>query len=382
MRRAAYLEQVRQENAVLLVDVGGAPGGSSAYDVLRFEAILRGEATMQIAAHNLGTAEAALGAQALRDMQRKTGVPFLSANLVDSQGQPLFPASLTVTSGGLRVQIVGVTAAKTVCDGIPALEPKPAILKALRSVSPKPDRVIVLAYLPEQELQELAEQLPEVAAVIGGPTGQAIAPRSVGPTVLAAATNKGKFLVQLPLNLDSSASPGAVVELGPTFPDHGQQTLNLKRFLSELADRDFTSEQTSFAPPKSLGGSEERIAGSAACRECHAAEHHAWQASQHAHAWQTLIKKEFHVDPYCQHCHTTGYGLPGGFQSVKDSARLGGVGCESCHGPSAKHIQDSKVRTPWNASDRCVKCHDHENSPHFQYDDFWKQVRHGSETTP
>ena len=42
-------------------------------------------------------------------------------------------------------------------------------------------------------------RLPEADAVIGGPTGQSIVPTAVGPTLLAAATNKGKFLVELDL---------------------------------------------------------------------------------------------------------------------------------------------------------------------------------------
>src|SRR5438309_413992 len=43
LRRATYVDRVRQQCSVLLVDVGGAAGGTSPYDVLRFEAILRGE---------------------------------------------------------------------------------------------------------------------------------------------------------------------------------------------------------------------------------------------------------------------------------------------------------------------------------------------------
>ena len=54
------------------------------------------------------------------------------------------------------------------------------------------------------------------------------------------------------------------------------------------------------------------------------------------------------------------------------------VGCESCHGPSSKHVADENVKTPWLAADSCLACHDHENSPHFEYDSYWQQVEHGN----
>ena len=48
-----------------------------------------------------------------------------------------------------------------------------------------------------------------------------------------------------------------------------------------------------------------------------------WRKSKHAAAWKSLEAKGAHVDPDCQRCHTTGYGLPGGFASVR---RSGGAG--------------------------------------------------------
>ncbi len=44
-------------------------------------------------------------------------------------------------------------------------------------------RSIVLAYVPEDELRQFAEALPEADAVVGGPTGQPVSPRQAGPTL-------------------------------------------------------------------------------------------------------------------------------------------------------------------------------------------------------
>ena len=63
------------------------------------------------------------------------------------------------------------------------------------------DSAIVLAYLPAEELESLAHELPEVDAVVGGPTLQSIPPHKSGPTLVTSVTNKGKFLATLRCNV-------------------------------------------------------------------------------------------------------------------------------------------------------------------------------------
>jgi Cytochrome c554 and c-prime len=379
-RRGSFVNHARADHAVVLADAGGAPGGTSPYDRLKFEAILAGELAMGIVAHNLGAPEAALGAQYLRETGKRLGVPFLSANLRDGDGALIAPASIVVAAspGGKRIMLVGVVSPQLVRGGLKVDEPRAAILAALKGAQ-EYDALVVLAYLREPELRQLAAELPEADVVVGGPTGQSIAPTRVGPTWLASATNKGKFLIQL--NTEGRGTPwtGQVVELSPTFSDDPAQTLNLDRFHGELARRDFAADQTGFvtAPPASFPASY-RVAGSAACRACHRDDCDLWDRSKHALAWRTLEGRGLHVDPQCQTCHTTGYGLPGGFQSIARGAERTAVGCESCHGPAEAHVQQPRTRTPFAARDRCVACHDPENSPRFAHDDYWRLIRHGA----
>src|SRR5262245_49325880 len=58
LRRATYLNQLSNDKDVLYVDAGGAASGTSAYYRVKFEAILRGELAMSVAAHNIGASEA------------------------------------------------------------------------------------------------------------------------------------------------------------------------------------------------------------------------------------------------------------------------------------------------------------------------------------
>jgi predicted CXXCH cytochrome family protein len=379
LRRGTYVTKAREQASVVLVDVGGAPGGSSPYEQLKFAAILRGELAMGLAAHNLGAAEAALGAEAIRRLAKELNIPFVSCNVRDADGQLVAEPLRVVEAGGRKLAVVGALSPAYAGGGLTVAEPRGAVLAAVANLKTPFDVLVVLAYLPEDELQELAKSLPEADLVLGGPTRQPVAPRRSGPTTWAAATNKGKFLVHLRLPAgDKLPWEGEVVELGPEWADDERQVENLDRFHAELAKRDFAASETGLAAALAEDRPADfRVAGTGACQTCHAADCAQWSESAHGHAWTTLVDKRSQFDPYCQQCHTTGYGLPGGFESVARSPQRTGVGCESCHGPSLAHAERPRTNTMYAARDLCVRCHDRENSPQFEYAVYWPQIEHG-----
>lgn len=181
LRRGAYVSSLREKADVIVLDAGGAPAGTSPYQRVKFEAILRGERLMGITVHNVGEAEAALGIEYLRQAARNAGVQLISSNLRDASGRPAFEASAVVESSGRRLAVIGVLSTRYAASTLRIDEPRSAVLAALKNLEGRHDSIVVLAYLPEDELQKLAADLPEVDAVIGGPTGQAIAPVSSAP---------------------------------------------------------------------------------------------------------------------------------------------------------------------------------------------------------
>jgi hypothetical protein len=377
-RRATYVKDLRKTHQVLLVDVGGAPAGTSPYQQLRFEAILRGERKMGVMAHNVGEGEAALGLAAVRELAARSGVPFVSANVQNEDGSAVVSRSVVANVGGRRMLISGVLSPALTPEGVTVTDPKTALLSVLDDQQGAFDHFIVLAWLPEAELETLARELPEADAVLGGPTGQAIPPRSAGPTLLAAATNKGKFLVELVQADPRAAWSGRIVEAAATLANDPEQDANLVSFRSELEKRDFNALESGLVPPLPADSPPGfRLAGSAACQDCHDEDCQSWESSRHAHAWETLLEKASFADPFCQQCHTDGYGMPGGFFSIAQGGDRRNVGCETCHGPSQAHLEDSKIPPPFLASDQCVRCHDHENSPTFNYDSYWSEIVHG-----
>lgn len=391
LRRATYLDELGKLSAVIYADVGGAAAGVSDYHKVKFEAILAGEQKMGLAAHNIGKSEAAFGAEYLRDVARRRNVPLLSTNVRDAAAQPLAPPVRLISAGGRRIALFGVLSPRFAAGGLAVAEPRQAILDAAGRVKGQYDAMIVLAYLPQDELEQLAASLPEADAVVGGPTGQAMVPRRVGPTLLAAATNKGKFLIELSAPSAASASggdghraklewTGKVAEMSPSLADHPDQQAVVKAYLAELDRRDFTADQTGLAAPAPPGMPVDyRIAGTGACAACHRDDHTKWAQTNHARAWETLRARQFHVDAYCQQCHTTGFALPGGFASRRATPEMVSVGCEDCHGPSQAHVQRPETHTPFAAADQCVRCHDHENSPTFVYTDYWPRIQHGKQ---
>lgn len=382
-RRGDYLRKLREEADVLYLDVGGAPDGVQPYDLTKFEALLRGESLLRASAHNIGAAEAKFGADELRRIAAAAKVPLVSANVRDRSGELVAAPHVLMKIGDLRILVVGTLSPSLAPKNLQVDSPEKAALASLKATAGERDFALLLAYAPESELLELAARLPEFDAVVGGSTGQAMEPRIEKGTLVAAASNKGKFLVEIDLPAGVPAPVGRTVELSTEYADEPEQIENLKTFYDRLAELDYPPDRTSFV--STSGGDESyRVAGVESCRACHAHDCDVWHASAHGHAWRTIEATGAHVDSYCQQCHTDGYGLPGGFAGRQATPDRVNVGCESCHGPSQAHAKRPATPTAYGptAASRCVRCHDRENSPAFVYDSYWAKILHGGDESP
>ena len=138
------------------------------------------------------------------------------------------------------------------------------------------------------------------------------------------------------------------------------------------------------------------FAGADSCKKCHFKQHSSWKKTAMATTFEKLkpdvavdVKTKFKLDPKkdytkdaaCVACHTTGYGLPGGYPALpaegkswtEDEAKLAksmeSVQCEACHGPGSltnvfkKDNEDYKradiFKKGMHAADKasCEKCH-------------------------
>ncbi len=97
------------------------------------------------------------------------------------------------------------------------------------------------------------------------------------------------------------------------------------------------------------------------CKKCHLKLYKSWKKTKTAKSFDTLkpgvnaeIKTKLKFDPQkdytkdasCLECHTTGFGLPGGYKipepgdskAAKRAKENSGITCEGCHGPGSKYI--------------------------------------------
>ncbi len=136
------------------------------------------------------------------------------------------------------------------------------------------------------------------------------------------------------------------------------------------------------------------FAGAESCRDCHAGSYKQWAATRHAHGYEVLIadphdpKRNREFDAACVSCHTVGLEYVSGYVDTQQTPDLLGIQCESCHGPASKHVEDPKNETFLKAVRRtkqffetspeygCVRCHDEDNDPHFDFAEYWPKVEH------
>lgn len=120
---------------------------------------------------------------------------------------------------------------------------------------------------------------------------------------------------------------------------------------------------------------EQAYVGTNQCFQCHRPQTNTWSETKHAQAF-TSLPERYRNDATCLKCHVTGFGEATGFVAGTEKDLLM-VGCESCHGPGARHVdaaqrfvlastpdeeakiekelRDSVVKTP--TDDVCIACH-------------------------
>jgi hypothetical protein len=168
--------------------------------------------------------------------------------------------------------------------------------------------------------------------------------------------------------------------------------------------------------------------GSEACKSCHPGEYKQYAETKHSHAYDALEKiakrpENRQFDGECIICHTVGFEYQGGYRNANESAHLKHVGCENCHGPGSGHRANPTdprflaLMSPWKTApddklpskalleelaakkplDRgsirvpekqarvmntvrgmCMKCHDHENDPKFDFEAYMPHIYHSN----
>jgi len=206
-------EAQRRRSAILLVDAGGRAG---------------------LDAQGVGRMDLGAGLPYLQKLAVRSGVPLLSANLVNDDGELLFAASTIVERGGLKVGVTSVVDGATAGIGYSAKDPVAtarASVKALREAGV--DLVVLLSNLDSDDDKRLARGArPDL--LLGSRSREIHASGPVvGRTVVGRAGSKGRYLGDVRWYRDGKGKGPHLVATVAPVPADGRRHAGVAALVEE-----------------------------------------------------------------------------------------------------------------------------------------------------
>jgi len=388
-RRYTLIDSFRKKKDVILpVSLGDLPKNVGRQDEIKMEIFCRAIGEMDYVLHNLGEKDIEIGPQLLNYLSHTSKTVLLSSNvqLVDS-----FPAKINqyvlkecfVSGHILKIAFLGILSKSllnnSILEYINVEDPVQALKPLVKQLQGKANLIVLLSHAPLAESIEIAKYFPEVGLII---TGHNIEEpidsiTYINNTPIASPGTEGKYIGIAKYSINNTVMERKSVEVIPLeskYKDSREMISLLKEYQQILADEDLLSKV-----PQTLLLNGLSYVGSSICGMCHKVVYEHWSKTTHGTSYGTLVRKGYQYDPECIKCHTTGYGDISGFLNYEKNNNLINVGCESCHGAGSKHIK--YVTETYGVTDEsdCVICHESEHSPKFQYDEYWKKIKHPEE---
>lgn len=427
-RRANLLAKMKAKSwPVVAVDLGGLinrarvarPQTESKFK-LAHDA-LKG---MGYAAVGMGVEELKLNPALLLGYHDPEKLPFVCCNIVlfDTPGEGVSRFRI-VEAGGLKIAITGVLGDSFKPDVFPEegvqnvtfSNPTEELTKVLAEIDAAgADVRVLLSNSSVEESKKLIETFPQFDVVMtaGGPGEPDPTPLFVGKTLLAMTGEKGKHTGVVGV-FPKDEKQKLRYELVDIDPKRFDDTPEMRALMAEyqdvlklllIAENDPAVDHPS--------GTE--FVGAETCGKCHTKAYAKWETSRHAHALESLKTgrkgeeatwiSRIH-DPECLACHVTGWSpteyvrFTSGYSSETATPHLLGQQCENCHGPGKAHVdaeyafKKSPKREQREAAEKqrgamhldkelvskrgtCIKCHDGDNSPNFNFETYWPKVAH------
>ncbi|MFQ6113518.1 MAG: multiheme c-type cytochrome [bacterium] len=365
---------------------------------LKVEYLLKGMSLLKYDAINLAERDLQYGPEFLQKMKQKYRLPFISANVYYTGSKRLFAKPYVIRKlDGVKIGIFGVTKAEGVGGfvnpetGFEISDPFVAAQATVEKLRKKCDVVIALSHLGLNSSRTLVRKVEGIDILISGHQGFHLRkPEQIGNSVIMQPGSQGKYLGQIDFAVSSNkvtSIEGKTIPLSSNIPDDALLSKVVKEYDEALLaayPMESPKATTKFTPISVKS-----------CMACHRKQYLQWRTTLHNHAWETLVEKEQNHNPECQQCHTTRFGEPRGFTTINETPYLVSVQCAECHrevnGDILKHINRFRGTTrPANRESNaqaesdfepivektCLKCHNEDNRPHFNYQNFLTKVTH------
>ncbi len=439
-RRADLASQLRSRDwPVTGFDLGGTIKRTRRQSEMKFEFTRDALNTIGYKGLGLGPEDLKLGPEYLftsfSNSQSRSDfdLPFISANVTifgtRDIGTPV--THRIVEIGDVKIGVTSVLGQSYLSEMFPGGEnPDPSLIQiddatavlpdvVAQLQSEQPDVMLLLAYAKPDESRSLSEAFPEFDLVVtaGGPEDPVGDTEPVGDALLLRVGTKGKNAAVIGFYPDAAGGEKfrfKVIELDRDHFDHAPEIDDrMRAYQQRLQDENLLAHEPAITHER---GAEYEFIGSEKCADCHDEETTVWEESHHAKYGFKSLTVEFAQssddpslaervrvdrihDPECICCHTVGWDpqevlrYETGYVGLDQSAHLKGVHCENCHGPASEHValeesgdaadaeleaerEKMHITAEWAEKNLCITCHDHENSPDFEFDTYWEQIAH------
>jgi hypothetical protein len=332
---------------------------------------------------------------------------FVAANVAIKGFEEIVPRFRLIELGGRKVAVTAILGErawqKVNNDELSYTPAAEALVKVVETMSQQADTLVLLSHATPDESKDLAKQFPQFRIVVtaGGADEPPAEPTVLeeSGTRLVEVGHKGMYVAAIGLYGKDQEPPLRYqrVALDKRFPPSPQMHNLMVAYQGQLIDRGFAG--LGLQPIAHPSG--RSFVGSQACADCHTKAHEVWSNTPHSHATETLVKLDppRQFDPECVSCHVTGWDpqkffpYASGFESLKKTPLLKANGCENCHGPGNVHVAielgemqvadrqrdeaRKQMRLPYEQAEKnCRTCHDHDNSPEFNFETYWPKVEH------
>jgi hypothetical protein len=412
-RRHTLIETLKKQGwPIVALDMGGVVQRFGPQATIKYRYALGALSTIGYDVVGLGIGELKLPGEDLLLAQQQEGKaqPFVSANVASAELDELgfrVPYKI-VEAAGKRfgvTTILGDQRGRALQNPdfqwTAAVEALPAVVEKLKAE--KCDHHVLLVSAPLEEAQLVARKFPQFDIVVAASDSDPPSPDAAlikgTKSRFIELSHKGMYVGVLAF-FDDAKTPMRYqrVPLDGRFADSDDMRAMMTAYQDELRQAGLAGLELRPSPHPSG----RTFVGSATCGECHTTAYDIWKKTPHSHATKptlTALKPARQHDPECLSCHVTGwepqeyYPFKSGYLDLKKTPLMRANGCENCHGPGSKHVaaengdidaddemlaklRESMRLTKANAPDHCMRCHDLDNDPHFDFKLRWPDIEH------
>jgi hypothetical protein len=414
VRRYEFLDRLRRQDwPIIQIDLGGLIGPpensrpSSELTTIKLRHALKALSLSGCDVMSVNADDLRPGVESTVRMyldKSRVGMTLVSANLVATgpYAAAIRP-SVMISRSGVKLGITSVVAP----DSILAIDdpgrnsylasissPRPLLTAVLSDLEAATDYQVLMVNGPYELAVDLARSHPGFDIVIAASDHLSARSRhpeilNDGRTRLVTIGRRGMHVGVFAFDRDRIGRPPSyhLVALNDQFDGPGTliKSVIQNEYRAELRAAGVVERFPRLEPIAPASGA---YVGAESCRECHPATFQKWSESKHAHALESLVndpRPDLVFDPDCIRCHTTGFPYKSGWRSAATTRHLAGNQCESCHGPGSRHVSEpdradfrEPMKTATDAARRtvCARCHDHDNSPDFDFDRYWARIVH------